>query len=85
MREKVVARKKLYKAKKSWVVAGLTTAFLMVNQASVSADQNVNDTSVTTTTQDVTTDQDTGIDASVTTTVSPNLDDTQVDNINIQA
>ncbi|MGX6466726.1 KxYKxGKxW signal peptide domain-containing protein, partial [Leuconostoc falkenbergense] len=26
MREKVVARKKLYKAKKSWVVAGLTTA-----------------------------------------------------------
>lgn len=85
MREKVVARKKLYKAKKSWVVAGLTTAFLMVNQASVSADQNVNDTSVTTTTQDVTTDQDTGIDASVTTTVSPNLDDTQVDNANIQA
>ncbi|MGX6466981.1 KxYKxGKxW signal peptide domain-containing protein, partial [Leuconostoc falkenbergense] len=26
MREKSVARKKLYKAKKSWVVAGLTIA-----------------------------------------------------------
>lgn len=84
MREKSVARKKLYKAKKSWVVAGLTTAFLMVNQASVSADQNVNDPSVATTTQNVVTDQDTSIDASVATTVNPNLVDTQADNTNIQ-
>lgn len=84
MREKSVARKKLYKSKKSWVVAGLTTAFLMVNQASVSADQNVNDPSVTTTTQDVATDQGTSMDASVTTTVNPNLDDTQADNTDIQ-
>ena len=85
MIEKSVARKKLYKSKKNWVVAGLTTAFLMVNQVNVSADQNQTGTSTTQASQDASTNQGkTAGTVDSNTTVNQNLDATHVDDTKIQ-